>query len=213
MALEIIDRLLANTLSHHFWSAIAPYAGPFLGPWILPVVWILRLLLLFNIFSAFLPLFRGEDELLDIPLTPSQRSLLGLDPRASPPASTGTEYVTPPRYPRSATPRSDTSVSHGNSPADSATSWNQSPLAGRQVSGSNSPIANGLWQKSLVGSKEMRKIGYGGPSPLGQSTSTDLSLFAPPSTPSPLGKGASVPLNSRWLYERGRSSSGSRLAY
>jgi len=43
----------------------------------------------------------------------------------------------------------------------------------------------------------------------------DMSVYSVPSTPSPTGgRGApSVALNSRWLYERGRSLSGSRSIY
>ena len=43
----------------------------------------------------------------------------------------------------------------------------------------------------------------------------DMSVYSVPSTPSPMGgRGpSSVPLNSRWLYEKGRSLSGSRSIY
>ena len=75
-----------------------------------------RLLLLVNIAFALQPLipyFKNKDELSDIPLTPSQRSLLGLPPsNASTPTSvTGPNYITPPRYRRS----SGSFASSGNS--------------------------------------------------------------------------------------------------
>jgi nucleoporin POM34 len=41
---------------------------------------LLRLLFVINIFIAILPLLRPKDTLADIPLTPAQRSLLGLSP-------------------------------------------------------------------------------------------------------------------------------------
>jgi len=39
-------------------------------------------------------------------------------------------------------------------------------------------------------------------------------VFGAPSTPSPTaGRGASVGLNSKWLYEKGRRSSGGRSPF
>ncbi|KAL8685434.1 MAG: hypothetical protein Q9218_007762, partial [Villophora microphyllina] len=74
----------------------------------------LALLPTYNILTALLPLYKGTDNVPDIPLTPSQRALLGLDPNATPPLTQGTQYVTPPRYARSPTPRNNS-----NSPAGS----------------------------------------------------------------------------------------------
>lgn len=165
---------------------------------------ILRLLLVFNIFVALLPLYHRRDPLTDIPLTPTQRSLLGLDPTATP-ASPLTQYVTPPRYPRSSTPRSSTPGSRTGSPVSRKGSPRQA---------SNSPFApspSPLWQNSIGGLKDSsRRHSYGSPSPLGPGLGgKDGSVFGTPRTPSPsVGKGASVGLNNRWLYERGRASPG-----
>jgi len=205
--------------------------------------YIIPLLFLYNIFTAFSPLFLKRDDLVDIPLTPSQRSLLGLDPNATPPATPGTTYITPPRYPRSATPTRGTPGSRSSSAAGSPMSRKGSPIGtvGRQANGEGySPAGSPLWQKA-VGSRETRRHSYGLSSPLGVGGSAfglgagsglgmggigtggagkdlmgnNMSLYNVPSTPSPTGGrgAASVALNSRWLYERGRSLSGSRSIY
>lgn len=62
--------------------------------------------------------------MLDIPLTPGQRALLGLDPNATPPLTPGQQYVTPPRYQRS----------RGGTPVSARRSLPGSPLAGRDLS-------------------------------------------------------------------------------
>ncbi|KAL8929525.1 MAG: hypothetical protein Q9208_001194 [Pyrenodesmia sp. 3 TL-2023] len=78
-----------------------PFAFFFVG--LIPII---------NVGVALYPLYRGQDNIPDIPLTPSQRALLGLDPNATPPASPGTRYVTPPRYPYSPTPRNGSPASN-----------------------------------------------------------------------------------------------------
>lgn len=153
------------------------------------------------------PLFLRHDDLSDIPLTPKQRSLLGLRP-TSQPATPGSHYVTPPRYSRSGTPRS-TSSSQSGSPF----SGTGSPLASGAAIG-YSPSASPLFQKA-IGRDATRRMSLGSPSPLSLGReSSNNSLTSIPS-PSPLtGKGAIVGLNNRWLYERGRrSSSGLRTPY
>ncbi|OBT67464.1 hypothetical protein VE03_03061 [Pseudogymnoascus sp. 23342-1-I1] len=162
---------------------------------------LLRLLFLANITIAILPLLRPKDTLADIPLTPAQRSLLGL-PASNTPPTPGSTYITPPRYARSPAPR--------NSGSNSS-----SPLSGSPLSGRNSPI-NGTPGKEGRGSpfnpnaspllhktfNNQRRDSYGSPSPLGRVGSGE------PGTPSPSGAGkASVGLNSKWLYEKGRRTS------
>ncbi|KAK3080003.1 hypothetical protein LTS18_003374 [Coniosporium uncinatum] len=176
-----------------------------------------RLVLLLNILSAVRPLAKPKDEIEDIPLTPSQRALLGLPP-SSAPATPGSQYITPPRFSRSATPRSSAGA---GSPATG------SPLAGRGQSPSGSP----LLQKTLRGSgnkersrSDLRRLSYGSPgqSPLGltmglgnstlELIGRESSRSPTPGTPTPAtgnGRGASVGLNNKWLYERGKGSPGS----
>lgn len=164
---------------------------------------ILRLILVMNILIALSPLLRPKDTLSDIPLTPAQRSLLGLPATATPPTP-GSTYITPPRYARSPAPRNSAS----NTPISS------SPLSG-SPSGRNSPI-NGTPSKEGRGSpfspnaspllhktfNNQRRSSYGSPGPLGR-------IGAEPGTPSPSGGGkASVGLNNKWLYEKGRASQG-----
>jgi len=187
----------------------------FLSPFSHYPIILLRLLLVFNILAACSPLIRRKDDLADIPLTPSQRALLGLDPRTSTPATPGTQYITPPRYARSSTPRSGTPGSGSSSTySSSPLSGKGSPSMGRAGTGSPfSPSPSPLLQKAIGGGARdfTRRQSYGSQSPLGASMNgRESGLFGTPTSPSPTtGKGASVGLNSRWLYERGRASSGS----
>lgn len=176
-----------------------------------PTIFLICLLGIYNITTALLPL-RKTDELTDIPLTPTQRSLLGLDPNATPPLTPGTQYITPPRYPRSPTPRNISPATRITS--NYSTPITSSPSFGRE--GSDSPTASlaasPLWQKSLGKSRDTaRRSSYGSPSPLGPGYAGSNSMLGAPNTPSPTaGKGATVGLNNKWLYQKGRSASGSR---
>ncbi len=188
--------------------------GPLLVYSTFPLL-LLPLLLAFNILVALSPLVRRKDHLTDIPLSAAQRALLGLDPSAASPATPAAEYITPPRYPRSSTPVVA-------SPGSRASSYSDSPLSGK-----GGPLLNGLqarsrsphsatgspsWQRAMHGAnKEVtRRSSYGSPSPFGAGAGGASSVMGAPATPSPtVGKGASVVLNSRWLYERGRGSPGS----
>ena len=174
------------------------------GPW----VWfVLHLIPLFNIGVALSPLFRKPDEMNDIPLTPAQRALLGLAPSSVPPTP-GSTYSTPPRYSR--TPSVSGSVGSNRSYASSPLSGRGSPAPGGLLGGSPySPAGSPLLQKAVTGGLNGgRRSSFGSPAPLGVSSGT--SLFKDiGSTPSPTaGKRSSVGLNSKWLYERGRRSSG-----
>ncbi|MCJ1467887.1 hypothetical protein MMC07_006512 [Pseudocyphellaria aurata] len=157
------------------------------------VLSILSFIAIYNISVACYPLMMKKDNLTDIDLTPSQRALLGLDPNAAPPATPATQYITPPRYPRSSTPRNDSPGSMSGSNADSSLSTQGSPSLGRQ--GSESPFSPSplpMWQKAIGGSRSMgRSHSYGSLSPLGfgrsgkefwelpASTEDVFSLFSP----------------------------------
>ncbi|KAL8784984.1 MAG: hypothetical protein Q9213_003645 [Squamulea squamosa] len=178
------------------------------------------LLPVYNIAIALWPLYRGHDPVSDIPLTPSQRALLGLDPNAAPPPTPGAQYVTPPRYARSPTPRNESSASNrsrhssvGKTPFTRKELSSESSLFGNSEN-PFSPSASPLWQKSMLGSGRdtRRRSSMGTPSPLGPGK--DSGSLWMPNTPSPVtGKGgASVGLNNRWLYERGRTDSERRIA-
>ncbi|KAF4120435.1 nucleoporin POM34 [Geosmithia morbida] len=174
-----------------------------------------------NILAACLPLMRREDDLSDIALTSAQRELLGLPPSSAAPTPDA-HYSTPPRYSR--TPSVAGSVG-------SRASYNSSPLSGRgspaptlQISGSESPFSplgspvyrtasgSGL-DVSTNGGANGRRSSFGSSSLLGASTlgaGSSANLFSDPASPSPSGgKRTSVGLNSKWLYEKGRRSSGS----
>jgi nucleoporin POM34 len=172
------------------------------------------LVFVFNIAVSFYPLLMPMDNLTDIPLTPSQRALLGLDPNATPLDTPATQCVTPPRYPRSSTSRSGSPASRGSNSTRSPLSHSASPSLGGDGSESLfSASASTIWQKSVGGPRDsLRRNSFGSPSPrsIGMK-SNDVSVLAAPSTPSPVpGKGASIGLNNKWLYERRRVAPGSR---
>jgi nucleoporin POM34 len=189
-----------------------------------------------SIFFAILPLVRREDTLCDIPLTPGQRKLLGLPPTSKPPKPDEV-YHTPPRYsrtpslagsPAGATPLNN--AARAGSYAGSPLSNKGSPLPtvgsglrnsdGRAASGSpfsartgngGSPLGVKAFSPGGLGNGGNRRSSLGSPSPLGAlGMGTGAGFFSDVQSPSPTaGKKASVPLNSKWLYEKGRRSSGS----
>ena len=146
-----------------------------------------------NVLAALLPLIRPADNMADIALTPEQRCLLGLAPEELPPPK-GAQYVTPPRFSRSSTPRSSAQRQASGSPLSAR---GQSPSSlDRSSLGQTNPFAvSPLMQKALGGASASRS------SPL------DGSLGG-------VGSGkASVSLNSKWLYERGKGSPGGRSSF
>ncbi|KAK3402998.1 nuclear pore complex component-domain-containing protein [Sordaria brevicollis] len=176
--------------------------------------WIYVVLLVvpwFNIVIALLPLFRPVDDLSDIPLTPSQRKLLGL-PSIAKAAAPGAPVVsTPPKYSRTpsmaGTPASMKTGGGGGSSAATATAAaaNTGTPAGARTLNNNalpytaSPVVGSpLFQKS----KQVAAVNVH--SPLGASTmsnrnisfassisssafgsSTSSSVFEGPATPTP----------------------------
>ena len=171
------------------------------------------LVFLYNIGIALLPLIKTPDNLADIPLTPTQRSLLGLDPNVAPSSTPTAQYITPPRYPRSPTPRTSSPGTRSGSASDSPLPRKGSPLGRPRSGGAYSPSTSPMWQKAVGSSRDTtRRNSYGTPSPLGRALGG--SVLGAPNTPSPAaGKGASVGLNSKWLYERGRASPRGSGAY
>lgn len=165
---------------------------------------IFRLVLGYNIYCAAQPLFREPDNLSDIPLSPTQRELLGLDPASGKPGTPKAEYITPPRYQKS-TPRTQSPAS-GRDSSGLRNSGNGGP------SGGFSPSASPLWTRTVTGENRRASLGRDG-SLLGNGNpmrdSIDSSSMFSTNTPSPIrGSTSGIPLNSKWLYER-RSSSGS----
>jgi hypothetical protein len=131
----------------------------------------IRLYLLFNFAYALLPLFpdlfpnlKPKDQVTDIPLTPSQRSLLGLDPSipsslpGTPTSGDGkSPFITPPRY-RRLSGSSFSGSSPLNAPSTdrrsiSATYYSSSPLsASRNFSPSPAPSPFGSPSRGGSGS-------------------------------------------------------------
>lgn len=201
-------------------SIASPFVGAVLStPWIWWIIFAIRSLLVVNIGVALLPLARRyyPDDIADIPLTPSQRQSMGLDPNVATPQTPGSAYaspnfVTPPRYQKS-TPRSSFS--------NSADRTGQSPLSGSPrasmtKSTSNSPFSpntgSPLFQKALGGGSATRRLSYDSRgSPLSSSLFGDSSASNTPGTPTPGTGKASVGLNNKWLYEKRRDSPRSSL--
>ncbi|KAF1986565.1 hypothetical protein K402DRAFT_393630 [Aulographum hederae CBS 113979] len=192
---------------------------------------LLRVLFLYHILTSLTPLIKRHDDLSDIPLTPTQRARLGLGP-SSAPVTPGSQYITPPRYARSSTPRS---ASGSGSPRgrviDSPIGGSGSPLLQKALRGDGSP-GNGAWKGISrngsfirMGDSSARRWSYGSGSPIGAGgnglgngglgmtmgspSALDLSLenmgkksVGAPGTPTPGQGKASVALNNKWLYDR-----------
>ena len=149
--------------------------------------------------TALAPLVRRyyPDDLADIPLTPSQRTSMGLKPSAdrSDYASPASAYVTPPRYNRS-TPRSSFSTT------------GERPLLGSGSPGfvqSLSRSASGTGYSPGLSSSANKRASFGGGSPFDSSLFRESGSSAP-GTPTPGTGKASVGLNNKWLYEKRRDS-------
>ncbi|CAL00277.1 hypothetical protein AnigIFM60653_003101 [Aspergillus niger] len=197
---------------------------------------VLRVIFALNILIALYPLFRPKDNFSDIPLTPTQRSLLGLDPSATQSLTPGTTYVTPPRYRLSASRNASPASRSGSPLSASAGASGHRLSSGPSFSPSPSPL---LHKVVTNGSKESgRRPSFGSSSPLGRSSSfspfkessfkestfkdststfreSTMSTFSgmssiAPATPSPVGgKRVSLGLSNKWLYERSRRLSAS----
>jgi nucleoporin POM34 len=185
-----------------------------------------------NIFLTLRPLspyFRKKDDLTDIPLTPSQRSLLGLPPSPSP-APGSAAYITPPRYRRSSgsssfssTPQSGRSISatYASSPLSTSrytlgfSPGNSSPFRSTQRTASGSPFsyspsASPLLHKAMGREVKEFNVSTAGFSP-GLSRSQSVKERggrdgSDSPSPSPgFGPVKRDPgLNYKWLYQRGR---------
>ncbi|KAJ5470567.1 Nuclear pore complex component [Penicillium desertorum] len=133
------------------------------------LLFILQLFFVFNILVALYPLFRPKDDLSDIPLTPTQRSLLGLDPAATPPATPGTTFVTPPRY-RLSTSRKASPASRQPSPMSANTSFSERRSS---ISTPFSPASSPLLYKAMSngGRESVQRQSFGSASPLARSNS------------------------------------------
>ncbi|TQS38247.1 hypothetical protein Golomagni_01255 [Golovinomyces magnicellulatus] len=160
--------------------------------------YLIQLTLLYNIFTASLPLFRQADDLKDIPLTPAQRKLLGLQP-VSVAAVSVSEYNTPPKYARTSSPLSR-SPSNNEKNTMLSSPWNDSPVTSGLPAIPLSllgGLSRGSNQRSSFGSSTLSPVFKG---------SQDL-----PGTPTPSAPKVGVGLNNKWLYDRGRNSATSRI--
>lgn len=196
-----------------------------------PTLWLLvQLALLLNIARAVMPLFRQADTMADIPLTPGQRKLLGLVPvRAAAAATPGAAFATPPRYARTPSMAGSSAASavsaashvatgarsYASSPISSSPLFNKTrvaPPASSPFSAAGSPFLTGR-RSSFSSSPSALSGGGGGGGGGGASLFSESTLAGfsgLPATPCPSsGKRLSMGLNNKWLYEKGRRSSGS----
>lgn len=169
----------------------------------------LRLFFLLNIGLACAPLLRKPDACEDIPLTPSQRNLLGLPPMSRPATPQEREqYVTPPRYSRSNTPSSR--GSNGGVRPGGGSPLSGVPSAWRSPSGSPLPTGS-LHVRQGSGT---RKLSYNSnrSSPLSISEFDAIGGSVNTPTKRDPQHRASVGLNSKWLYEKGKAGSGVQMS-
>ncbi|KAL4902395.1 nuclear pore complex component-domain-containing protein [Aspergillus multicolor] len=172
---------------------------------------LIQLVFVFNILVALFPLFRPKDEMPDIPLTPTQRALLGLNPSTTSSPTPATSYATPPKYRVSSGSRTVSPASLSGSPLSASASASSLRFSS---SAPFSPSPSPLFHKKVSngGRDTVRRPSFGSSSPL--RTSPFKESIALPATPSPAaGKRGSLGVSNKWLYERSRRSSISSGSY
>ncbi|KAI5303460.1 hypothetical protein KEM56_007525 [Ascosphaera pollenicola] len=175
---------------------------------------IIRLYFVVNMMIALFPLFRPKDTFSDIPLTPSQRAVLGISTKEPVPETPGSVYSTPPRYkPVSANIR-NISGKGSNSPTGSPLSpgfrspsyrrapSSPSPLFQRSM---NSPDLNASVSSAAGGYSTPTRATFGS-SYTSSGLQDSLASAYPPSSPSLSSpKRVVTPyLANKWLYEKTR---------
>ncbi|KAL4917972.1 nuclear pore complex component-domain-containing protein [Aspergillus aurantiobrunneus] len=166
---------------------------------------IMQLILLLNILVALYPLFRPKDDISDIPLTPTQRALLGLDPSATSSPTPATSYVTPPKYRVSGSRAASPASLSGSPLSTSASASSLRFSSGTPFSPSPSPLLHKMVTNG--GRENGRRQSFGSSSPLNRSSPFKESIVVPAS-PSPAGgKRGSLGVSNKWLYERSRRPS------
>jgi nucleoporin POM34 len=179
------------------------------------LLFLIRVFFLVNMLVALYPLYRPRDDFTDIPLTPSQRALLGLDPKTASPATPGSTYVTPPRYRLSSGSRNVSPLGLNKTPPSARGSpFNATTKA--QDTSPLSPSASPLLHKAIkTGNRDSgRRFSFDSTSSLGRSGLRDTSLFSGPPTPSPTGgRRSSQIFTNKWLYEKSRMHSPDSSVY
>ncbi|KAL4787827.1 nuclear pore complex component-domain-containing protein [Aspergillus varians] len=166
---------------------------------------VLQLMFLLNILVALYPLFRPKDDISDIPLTPTQRALLGLNPSATSSPTPATSYVTPPKYRVSGSRAASPASLFGSPLSASASASSFRFSSGTPFSPSPSPLLHKMVANG--GRENVRRQSFGSSSPFNRSSSFKESIGVPAS-PSPSGgKRGSLGVSNKWLYERSRRPS------
>ncbi|KAL4883048.1 nuclear pore complex component-domain-containing protein [Aspergillus karnatakaensis] len=227
---EIVRRQHAGTFGDRDVKRVMWNGGALLGTWVFGstfrhyALWIqgkiefstypdvslllLRLIFILNILVALFPLFRPKDDMSDIPLTPTQRALLGLDPSKSFASTPATSYATPPKYRVSSVSRAASPASLSGSPLSASASASSLRFS---TSMPYSPSPSPLLHKMVAngGRESVRRPSFGSSSPHSRSSPFKDSIFVPASPSPATGKRGSLGLSNKWLYERSRRLSAS----
>lgn len=170
------------------------------------IILLLRLLFLSNIVLCLrpvLPYLSQKDEVTDIPLTPSQRALIGLPPSdqaSSASASASAAYITPPRYRRNSgiNPSPSAPNSHMGTSTGRRTSGNytSTPITTPRNAGGYSPATPSHQTPSLHTSRYASgspfAVSLGGSPSLSRSTSNEVPQFNTSTTTNRTGFGTST---------------------
>ena len=167
-----------------------------LSPYLYYALITLRLYFVLHVLLAFRPLAGGKDNLSDIPLSPSQRVLFGLDPTSTP-ATPGSTFITPPRYTRSPTIHSS---GRKASSSFAGKGDNSVGTSGSPLSPSISPLRHQAIESNVV--RRLSLGSHSDPSIFSSngSNSSSSRVFGTP-TPKPRN---GINLNSKWLYEKSK---------
>ncbi|KAL0640033.1 hypothetical protein Q9L58_000861 [Maublancomyces gigas] len=157
-------------------------SGPALATYTTYAIYLSRAVLLWNILDAGYKFLRPADEFTDIPLTPEQRKLFGLNPDTPLSATaSGGAFVTPPRYTKSTTSSRSGSPNFGVSTS--------SPNMARNAAATPPPMTPSPLR--MGGAVERRTSGGFGSLVFGGS----------PVASGKVGSSSVVPGN-KWIYEK-----------
>ncbi|KIX94079.1 uncharacterized protein Z520_10105 [Fonsecaea multimorphosa CBS 102226] len=162
--------LLTFIFSDVYYSSVPPLlktsgiADPSQISW--AALLIIRLLFCLNmilLLRPIVPYISQKDQITDIPLTPSQRSLLGLSPSvhaSQSPAGSAASYITPPRYRRlsgsfSGSPTMGSQLGYGSASTDRrsiSANYSSSPLSTSRHTLGFSPTPSQSLRRTVSGS-------------------------------------------------------------
>ncbi|KAL7274956.1 hypothetical protein RUND412_002110 [Rhizina undulata] len=181
--IAFFSTFLAEAIASHIDVASYLPPSPLIKTYGAYFLWFLRLLFIFNIFESLMRLLRPADEFTDLPLTPTQRKLLGLNPDS--PLSENARLasaITPPRYPKS------TPTSRSGSPSFGAST--SSPTMQRKAASTPPPMT-----------PSPLRMGGGFGDRMSSSTGSGFGSLGAGS-PIRVGGKSSLTLGNKWVYEK-----------